>query len=159
MKKLFAAAAPLALVAAMLASDNASADQPILVPSSGVLRYFATRVTGTISVPGAQSGALSGLGCTNILVTAQSTKMNGFFPAWTRTANASGTYSSGKCSYTVYVPAGNAFQLEANGHGNFACDVIAGMVDPATLGPYTVASGQSKTVDFKIKSFNCENIQ
>jgi len=153
-KKLIAALAPLTLMAAVCASGDAGANQP-LTPIN-VPIFFGTIVTGTVTVPGAQSGPLAGLdNCNQVVIGATSTKLNGFVPQWTRTTNATGTYSTGKCTYSMYVPGNSAFVLSANGHGN----VIPGFTTPTNVGPITVPALTTKTVDFKIDSFQCEVIK
>lgn len=166
MKKILALTAPLALLAT-IASTDANAENVVLNPQVPI-RFFATVVKGTIAVPPAQTGALAGFGCGNIMVSATSQATNppppgGLFssPKWTRSVAATGNYASGQCSYSMYVPGGSAFFLDAGGHGNFNCDVIPTYVGPtgAAIGPVTVPFATTKIENFGITKVLCEVIR
>jgi hypothetical protein len=164
MKKVLAFALPLAVLASV--GPDASADLGVVNPQ--ILRFFSTTVKGTISVPGAPGGPLNGFACGNITVNATSKDMKppapgSIFssPKWTRSATATGNYASGTCSYSLAVPGGSAFYLDAGGHGNFACDVVETWVGPqgAAIGPISVPLGTAKQENFTITKVVCEIIR
>jgi hypothetical protein len=159
MKKLLALAAPAALLAAVVASD-ANAEIPVR-PVMPPIRFFATTVQGSFTVPA--NPGLPNFGCGNITVTATSkdtyTPPGALFatPKWTRHVVASGNYAAGSCSYSMAVPGNSAFYLDASGGGSYACDVIETWVGPsgAAVGPYSVAFGGSATENFAITRVQC----
>jgi len=156
MKKLLALALP-ALVAAAVLPNDASADVS-LTPVGPPSKFFVTNVSGTITVPGAQTGPLAGFGCSNIVVHATSKDhYPGFLgaPKWTRSAHATGTYSSGHCSYGIPVISGSEFFLTLSGWGNFQCQMVLTSTTPPGFGPETVAQGATRTENFKVNSFEC----
>lgn len=180
MKKLLSLLAPAALVAIVGVTDQAQADTPapvvrpvspigtVAVNPNGPIRFFATTVKGTITVPQVQDAALKGFDCANIIVSATSKDTNppppgGLFaqPKWTRSVAATGNYASGQCSYSMPVPGGSAFFLNANGHGSFHCDVVATWIGPngAQVGPITVPFGTTKVENFSISKVLCEIIK
>lgn len=166
MKKLLSLAAlsaVSALVAGIFTSD-AHAD-PRIAPS--VASLLATRITGTFTVPAVQTGALANFACSNIHITATSKETippppGGLFstPKWTRSVAATGTYSSGKCSYSLSVPSGSEFYLSTGSGGSFACNYVGVWLGPtgAAIGPYSVALGMTRTQNFEVTRVTCEFI-
>lgn len=168
MKKSIAVVGLSAIVASIVAAD-ADAGPGTSTGSSanrGVTRQsvLATKIVGKITVPAPPTGELAGFACSNIIVTATSKEHlpppgpNAFtVPKWERSIQATGTYSSGFCNYSLVVPGNSAFYLTAGGSGNFACHYIGTYIAPsgAGLGPITVAHLSSKTQDFSITAPFC----
>ena len=124
-------------------------------------RIFATRVTGTITLP-AQTGNLKKFACTNITVVATSKDLGPHFPnefgqpKWVRTGKAK--MIAGQCTYSINVPAFSQFYLTASGHGRgFACAWIDVSLTPtgAALGPFIVVLGAEKRVDLRVMKVTC----
>ncbi len=166
MKKLMAVVAPAAILASIVATDasDAQAEVPI---NPQIVRFFATTVHGTITVPAAPGAPLAGFNCGNMTIVATSkdtyTAPGAIFasPKWTRHAAATGNWGSGSCSYSLNVPGGSAFFLNASGQGSFGCDVIETWVGPtgAAVGPITVPFATSKVESFGISRVTCEVIK
>jgi hypothetical protein len=144
-------------------------------PSLGVL---VNNLSGTISVtPAKPNYPLENFSCSDLVVyvTSRATTpapAGSFFdtPKWTRHVHASGTWSSGTCSYSILVPAAtgvdlpspcpgkvctgpvgwndqNAFNLTVQPYGHvpaYPCPLILGVNTPAS--PWmSVPKGQSKS--------------
>jgi hypothetical protein len=155
-----------------LVPTNADA-QVQVTPTTPTSPVVVTAMKGTIKVPAvAASGPFVGFGCANLVVRADSKAMTTappgatFFvpqPVWSRYHNATGTYASGACSYTLIVPAspheftmavGVSFIPTAPQH----CDIEDA---PATgLGGYwTVPKGTTKTNNFVVTELRCQVIK
>ncbi len=124
-----------------------------------------TGIKGTIKVPApATSGPFVGFGCANLVVNANSKAKTGPLsskPVWTRSQKATGTYSSGTCSYTLVVPAspheftmavGVSFIPKAPQHCALSVAVAKGLG-----GLWTVPQNTWKTNNFSVTSLVCEN--
>lgn len=164
MKKLLGIMFAAALTTGAVASDVTA---QTYTGSPTVLQYVNTKVAGTINVPAPPGGALSGFACGNLAVTATSkdhhpVKPGQTFsaPKWTRTVKATGTYSSGKCSYSIGVPSKSDFFITANGEGNYACHYVATWIGSqgAAIGPIQVPLGTTRTQNFTISKVSCEFI-
>jgi hypothetical protein len=159
MKKILALAAPAALLSIIAATD-ASAENIRFNP--GIYRFFATTVTGKISLPNVTDSSLTGFGCSNVSVTATSKDMKppapgALFssPKWIRSANAS--VVNGECHYSINVVPGSAFFLTTSGHGNYHCDVVETvMPSNGYVGPVTVPFNTTKTENLSITGVVCE---
>lgn len=152
-----------AVVAGFLSTD-AQAD-PRIRPALSTIA--STRIVGTINVPAPPTGELAGFACPNLYVSATSKDTippppGGLFstPKWTRGVAATGTYSSGKCSYSMVVPGNSEFYLNVSGNGSFACSYVATWVGPtgAAVGPISVQIGTSKTQNLDVTKVLCEYI-
>jgi hypothetical protein len=163
-KKLVIASA-LALGLGILSqSSSAQADTKIVQVNPAVMKAINTNVHGTITVtPSQASGDLAGFQCSNLTIVATSKEYNpappGVFasPKWTRTANATGSWASGQCSYSIVVPGGQQFGLTAGGNGNFDCSVIAVGLS-GTPQYQTVAKGTQKVDNMTVTMLSCQNI-
>lgn len=164
MKKLARFVAPLALLAVIGATDRAEAEpNGVLSPRPTVIR--PSIVEGTIAVPSlAGDKNLSSFTCADLVVTATSRDTGplppgGFvkMPKWTRTANATGEWQSGRCRYAMAVPAGSAFFVSATAHGEKfpACGLIVAEVGGATQA-VTVPRQTTMPHSFRIASLVCE---
>lgn len=166
MKKVLALTVMSVLFAGVIAT-HAGADVPRTSrPTSAVLQ--ATKITGTFTVPAPPTGELAGFACSNIYVSATSKDtlpstgdMNlNPTPKWSRGVAATGTYSSGHCSYSIVVPANSAFYLNTGTSGTFACSYVSAWLGPtgAALGPITVPLSTTKTQNFAVTHVVCEFI-
>lgn len=172
MKKVLAPALVLALGAFIQTSAGAAPPAPTTLPGSPVVpgvaqRFQITRVQGEITVPAAFStigwaspAALNGFGCANLLVTATSKAQQPntggpSIPEWTRSASATGTWASGKCSYTLVVPPASDFNLHTGPIGtDWACDniLISGGTTPFQS---VTPKGATKTQNLAIAKVTC----
>jgi hypothetical protein len=150
----------LALVVGFAAS-NASADT---VASAQIIRLLSTKVVGTITKPAPPAGALANFQCSDVVLTAFSNEMTNPAPGdllgnfkWTRTVKATGTLSSGKCSYSMRVPPGSPFTIQLGADlGNYNCQYI--QLYHAGSGTITVPMATTKTKNFAVTSYNCGTI-
>jgi hypothetical protein len=184
MKKLLIAPA-LVLCAGIFAQTSANAADVPTAPAATAIRpmgpllpFVYTTIKGEIKVPSTFSSsgygngptALGGggFGCGNLVIVASSkaTKPRpANYPAdaiwmsppvWTRSAAATGTWSSGTCHYELHVPGGQDFHLDAGTAGTFACDFIEVGLGPT---PYlNVPKGQTKVQNLTVSAVTCGRI-
>lgn len=175
MKKLFAPAIVLGLglvASGAFAQVAAPAQGPVAV-RPGVVKAFAfTTIKGEITVPSSfsssaygQASSLANFQCSNLVIIATSKEMQplppappGTFqmpvPVWTRSVNATGTWSSGKCSYSMAVRPDSQFGLSAGTTGNFNCDqILAPLANTPTY--QTVPRGTTKTDNVTVTKVEC----
>lgn len=118
-----------------------------------------TRVQGSINVAGAPLPAapLTGWNCDDLAVSVTSKELNppppggGFAsPKWQKFGKASGTWTSGTCSYSVVVVANSEFTVNVSPSAkDYPCGYIQGLnVTPGYSPAITVPSGQSKVQNF-----------
>lgn len=149
------ALAALTLIVGFTAS-NASADSL----AATLAQRIATKVTGTITLPALPQG-LANFQCNDVVVTAFSNDLvvpiSGQGPGWykwTRTVKATGTISSGRCTYTMRVPANSGFTLRLTGDiASYPCDYID--LAHAASGTVTVPLGSTKTKNMSVSSYTC----
>jgi hypothetical protein len=167
MKKIIAAAFVLGLAVVTQAND-ADAQGTIAVAPTNVLKFVGTRIQGEITVPAqftgenyGQASSLNGFQCSNLVIIAESTEMvpptGGGFSVqhvWTRSVNATGTWSSGKCQYSMYVKPDSSFGLVAGSNGNWSCDVVQ-MGLSGTPSAQKVPKGTTKTDNITITKVAC----
>jgi hypothetical protein len=171
-----------ASVVAVAVSDQAEAQvtaqtAQITQVKPGALKAFAfTTIKGDITVPAPSTFTGSGYGtpamianfqCSNLIISASSKEMKprpanytGFWidqPVWVHSAVATGTWSSGKCSYSINVPGGKEFQLVAGHQGGFSCSTIDIFVTN-TPAWQSVPSGTTKVDNLGLKPLNCNVI-
>jgi hypothetical protein len=143
---------------------------PVATLRAPVAAFVITEVKGDLAVPKplvrnyAPPNAMDGFGCQNIVVTASSKAQKpkppgytGFWisqPMWTQTSHATGTFSSGHCSYAVGVRPGDAFNLSIGPSGSFQCTylLMALANDPGYL---TVPKGTVKSVNLAAGMIEC----
>jgi hypothetical protein len=169
MKKIIAAAFALGLAVLTQSSDaDAQGTVSTIQVSPTTLKLAGTIIKGEITVPAQFSGenygqasSLNGFQCSNLIITAQSKEMvpptNGGFSVthvWTRSTQATGTWSSGKCSYTLFVKPDSEFGLVAGASGNWNCDVVS-MPLANTPTFQKVARGTTKVDNFTITKVAC----
>jgi hypothetical protein len=128
-------------------------------------------IKGEIKLPAAFSASgygnvnsLKNFNCSNLVITATSTEMKprppghtGFWPPtpiWTKSANATGSWSSGKCNYSIVVPADKPFRLVGGTSGSFSCSTIEVFVTE-TPSSQTVPKSTTKTDDLTITKVSC----
>jgi hypothetical protein len=182
MKKMLAAALCLSL-GFLAISNDAAADNTSPAPQQAPQQvqrvqpggFVITSIKGDITVPApptfTSSGygdakTMSGIKCSNLVVVATSVAKKprpagyeGFWmdpPVWTRNIAATGTWSSGHCSYSVGVVPGSAFTLSASVPpvAPFKCtdtNVSTGGLPASEVVP----SGTSKTENFAVTKVNC----
>jgi hypothetical protein len=127
-------------------------------------------VPSTFSSSGQGNGPVSlgqgGFGCSNIVITANSKEKQpkppgttGFYveqPVWSRTVNATGTYSSGKCSYSLSVPGDKEFGLYAGTSGDFPlCQAITVAISNSTPTWQTVPRFTTKVDNLTAAYIDC----
>jgi hypothetical protein len=168
---------PCALLAALVApsaSAEATNQQAPVTPvalNASVIGNFVqwTYVKGNIKVPAnTASGALAGMTCNDIIVSATSQATNpapsgGIFttPKWTHVAHASGTISSGSCAYSITVPPNQAFGVTVGGAANASnvhCYLLGLGTSPAQAGWFKVPLGGTQEQNFALTSAQCENM-
>jgi hypothetical protein len=164
LKKIVLASALALGLGVLSQSSSAHADTKIVQLNPQVLQAVATNVHGTITVnPSQASGALAGFNCANLTIVATSKEYNpappGMFstPKWIRTANATGSWASGQCSYSIVVPGNQQFGLTAAGNGNFDCAVI-GVGLAGTPAYQSVPKGTQKVDNMSVTGLSCQNI-
>lgn len=145
---------------------------PIMTAQPPVLAL--SMIKGEIKLPAAFSASgygsvsmLKNFNCSNLVITATSTEMKpkppgqtGFWPPtpmWTKSANATGSWSSGKCNYTIVVPADKPFRLVGGTSGSFSCSNIDVFVTD-TPSSQTVPKSTTKTDDLTVTKVNCNVI-
>jgi hypothetical protein len=75
-------------------------------------------------------------------------------PKWTRHATATGTWSSGSCTYTVKVVSNSEFNVVVSSPAE--CDGwYAATTVPPQAGPFKVAKGDTKEQNFTLSSLVC----
>lgn len=181
MKKILSAAfvASLALIGHVSeAAPPAPAVSTVRTPVTPIPHFTFTTIKGEIKVPATFSSSgygngpvalgQGGFGCSNIVVIANSKELkprpanyDGFWidqPVWTRSVQASGNYSSGKCSYNLVVPGDAQFKLVAGTSGNFNCNSIMLDFGSSTPSWQSVPKGTSKVDDLSINSITCNII-
>lgn len=125
----------------------------------------AQSVKGDIDVAGVKAPGITGLKCGDITVEAISRQMTGspaLTPKWQYQAKATGTWSSGSCSYAVKVEANSFFhvKLAADSGMPMNCggsDTLKST--PAQASGLKVAAGETKTQAFKLNSVSCVPIK
>jgi hypothetical protein len=159
-------AATLTLVASVSAGMTAQAEpnggtrEPL--PKPVVIK--PTLVEGTIAVPVISDKRLAGFSCSELVVTATSRDAGamppgGFMkaPKWTRTAVATGDWTTGHCKYVMQVPARSAFFLSATGHNDKfpSCGII--LAETAGVdGAVTVEPQKTKIENMRLSGLVCE---
>jgi len=138
-------------------------------------KLMVTTIKGEITVPSTFSSGnygngpvalgQGGFGCSNIVVIANSKEMKprppgttGFYidqPVWTKSVNASGSYASGKCSYSMVVPGDQQFSLNAGTNGSFDCSVISLDFGNSTPQWQSVPKGTQKTDNLSLSKITC----
>jgi hypothetical protein len=147
----------LALVVGFAAS-NASADT---VASAQIVRLLSTKVIGTITMPAPPAGTLANFQCSDVVVGAFSNEFTNPAPGdlmgtykWTRVVKATGTISTGKCTYSMRIPPNSPFTIQLNGDlGNYNCHFIG--LNHAPSGTITVPLASTKTKNFTVTGYNC----
>lgn len=181
MKKILIAPALALFVGIFGTSSDANADPtpvqtaaPALRASPAIAKFVITSIKGEITVPATFSSGnygngpvalgQGGFGCGNLVMIANSKEVKprppgytGFWidqPVWTRGANATGTWSSGKCNYSIAVPAEQQFYLTAGTNGSWDCSVV--QLEVTNTPSYqSVAKGTSKTDNVTIPKVTC----
>jgi len=171
-----AALVPCALLATLVAS-NAGAEQvsgpavsPIAINPATLGQFIQwTWVKGTIKVPASiPTGALAGMTCGDIVVSATSQAMNppppgGLFssPKWVHTVHATGAISSGACSYAISVPPNQSFGVSLGGGApngsTIKCYLLELGSAPSQAGWFKVPLGGVKEQDFALTTGWCQN--
>jgi hypothetical protein len=172
MKKILIASA-LCFSSIALFGTTADADVrpvlPVLVKPPAGWIFKQTYVKGDITVPPvsaveyhnyATQGSLNNLQCSNITVIATSKEIKpgtagnfgGGVPLWTKQVQATGTYSSGKCSYSMTITAGKEFYLSAGTSGDLPC-LVQFVSDPSPV--MTVPFGTTKVENLSIGTVMC----
>jgi hypothetical protein len=146
MKKVLIASALFFSAVAVFGHTPADAAEPLQPAVQTVVRppagwvFKQTYVKGEITVPPvsqiqyhnyATPGSLSGIQCSNIVAIASSKEQKppppgGFVsgPVWTKSVQATGTYSTGKCSYIMTIPAApKEFSMSVGFMGEHTCTV------------------------------------
>lgn len=169
MKKIIAAAFVLGLAVVTQANDaDAQGTAQLTQVSPTLAKFIGTKIQGEITVPAQFSGSgygsassLNGFSCSNLVISAQSQEMvpptNGGFAVthvWTRSTTATGNWSSGKCSYVLYVKPDSNFGLVAGSMGTWNCDQIS-MPLANTPSVQKVPKGTTKVDNFTITKVEC----
>ncbi len=170
MKKIIALTAMSASLAGVIAT-HAGADVPrtgATAAKGTIAQVLGTKIAGTFTVPTSLSSELAGFACSNIYIGATSKDTippppGSTFatPKWTRGAAATGTYSSGKCSYSFTVPSNSPFYLNTGVSGNFLCGYMQAWIGTtgAAIGPISVPLGTTKTQNFAVTKVVCDWVE
>lgn len=166
---------PCALLAALVASTSSAEvpAQPInpIAINPATLGQFVqwTWVKGNVKVPASiPTGALSGLTCNDIIVSATSQAVKppppgGLFqsPKWTHSAHATGSIASGTCAYAIAVPPNQNFAVSIGGGAVNAsavkCYLLEIGASPSQAGWFAVPLGGTREQDFTLTTAWCEN--
>ena len=177
MKKTLLIAPALVLSIAIFGQSDASADTVVsTLPTARVVapanyQFKVTTIKGELTVPKEFSGSgygnassLANFQCSNLVVIANSKETKprpagytGFWmdpPVWTRSVNATGTWASGKCNYSMSVPGGKEFNLTAGTNGDFNCSVVQVSVTN-TPAWQSVPFGTTKVDNITVTKVDC----
>lgn len=147
---------------------------PKLAATAMPVKFVTTTIKGEITVPSTFSSAnygngpvalgQAGFGCGNLVIVANSkaTKprppnFSGLWidqPVWSHSVQATGTWSSGKCSYSLPVAGDQEFSLTAGTSGNFGCTSIDVTVTN-TPAWQSVPKGTTKTDNITVSRVTC----
>jgi hypothetical protein len=137
-----------------------------VINRGSIFAQFQATVKGTIKVPAALAAKIPGLECGNITLMAYSQDQKVNVPGqiftvskWTHYATATGTWSSGVCSYSLNVVPNSNYALNIDGSvipsGGPQCFMVSILATPQQVGYSKVAAGTVKEQDFTVTDAGC----